>query len=1504
MNKLFLLFLLLVPSIVFGATFDDEWPLYVFGDASYYKLIYDGIAMTVQSIADMTPIYESVFAVSALFTAFSFSKADLTGGLWHTASGLGIVSMLLYPTSTVHILDVRTLHGFVYADSNNTNTTYSGYQKVDNIPFYLAVVPSLATSLKYHIIDISTDALTPISGGSFRDSGFATPMTLAEDMISVASFKYSRDTNYTAPKFEQALSKYIESCIINEVLYIDDTQIFGIMDPKGQQLDALKPSNFSAMNLANTPMSGTNTTCGAFWDTNIATKINLVGGTIYENLKGKNPKININGLADSVARVAGIESATAIGATSIQNAMMNIATTGTILSTFEKAGTGLSGIDLSNSVAAKQSLFANMTDSTGQFKWMIKVVPVLEFLIFGILIFLGIPMGIVAGLSGADRGGKMLMNFAFGLVAFSFIDVALSIVQSISLYYYGNKMSDAMIMLGQNPFTATNIPLYMQELGYMSGMMGLASVIVVPLVVGVVFKGETAAAMGAYSSVMGKYKGDGGGKNLEDSASHAAAAHAAEAKQYEDAARRELAGGYGITEVPNGALASQMLERVSAEAAGFGANMGAQRVAQTQFGSNQDYTGARVNAGMGTGMQKVTAEIASGQGLLESINKDAGSLSNFAHQTKTDSEAGFEAQASKGRLAQSNPLLSRDNQIEAAIGNAEMDLRKTTASGLGASKAFKDGAGDDFSYQTQTDSEAGIKSTATKGKFSKDHEEFDRKAQVGAAMVMATDGLVKSVAGAKGLVESMAFNSDGSMGSTTEFDEYAKGTTNQSRIAANKVMGAGREDLTHDEMQDVKRTEQANIKSLIAKGDALQQSFGSNLNESLNGQSYDTMITAQEKGNFSASTQAIKTAGGENGFVALQKAGSSMRTAQSMASVNANESFGFLDSHGNMTEKGSDAFSISPTEMAAQLGVKESVLFGKNAGKNMVSEIKSAALKAGKSSSDINSALNSFGLTDANGENPASGLDLVAGLAKMGAMNYSSSKALSFMGMTMSANIDGQGNAKVVKADGGMSVNTTNSTESGEKDTYNNNVKALNSTNPLATLAMARFGGNMQKAAEYARSAEGAKWAMDPRNELSLVAAEAGHQISDATGMSAEGSAILASSLGAGGAGLLLANKLTKQPIKFGKDGLSKLSPILDDNDNVKGYEDSEGNKVADKDGYATDKRGKRIESGVVGRAMRSSANGFKSATDKLRGINDKTFDDTPSSGTNNQNGKYNDSSSQHDKSFNSDANNIANKNESVKSGTQLTMDFDTPDTPKGFMAKRMEAFSEAMHGGGSWKTKLGLAASAVVLGEASATAGQLMQAADPTSFITGTEAGSGAFGGDELKQMMAAKHQGVFTQPTGFNTMQALQQDQVAQSQISSAGNLQTIASLSQARSGGFTMSDNQGQPVSFTTDKGAGHNLMMNGQSTGMGYQQFSSMMQNGDMAAQFSNAISSSDINNKDAYNTTNQLLQDMNYQSTQANMRQRVHNNASDTHKAMQHKEVMESNSNEDKENELY
>ena len=792
MSKFILLLIMLLPSVVFGASFDDEWPIYVYGDANYYKLIYDGIAMTAQDTVFMDEIFKLAFAASLLFAAYNFFLENLKGAMYNVAAGLGVVGMLLYPTSTVHILDVRTLHGFVYPEGSGTGD-YTGYSKVDNVPFYLAVVPSFATALKYYIIDVATDALTPIEGGSFRDSGFATPMTLADDMIGLSSFKYSKDSNYTAPKFQQALSHYIENCIIKEAIYVDKGSIFGVMDPKGQQLDALKPANFGfgGTNIPNINGVDDGTTCSSFWTSEIDGKTTAVGNALLANLQDKNPKIDVGAMANAISDIAGLESNASVGSVTITNAMLNIATTGTLLSAFEKAGAGLSGIDLSNSMAAKQSLFANMTDSTGQFKWMIRVIPVLEFLIFGVLIYLGFLMGIVAGFSGAEKGGKMIMNYAAGMVAFSFIDVALAIVQAISTYYYNTKMMDAMVMLGQNPFTATNLPLYMQETAYMSGMMGLAAVLVVPLVVSVVFKGETMAAMGAYNSVAGKYKGDGGGQNLSNSLSNSSAVHAAEAQEYEEAARRELAGGYGITSIPSGALASQMLERISAEAAGYSGNIGARNFGNQEFGSNQEYIEARAKAGMGSGTQRVAGEIGSGLGLKEAIDENPNSLHNFMTQSGSDAASGFSATAKKGALSESNPLLTRENQIEAAEGNAETDLRKMVASGLGASKAFKDGLGDDFSYQVQTDSEASIASQAAKGEASQNIESLSRDNQVISANALAVKGMEDQVGSGLGLLETGAFDGNGNAIAGALTEAMIKGAALGNLQKANSQIGTG-----------------------------------------------------------------------------------------------------------------------------------------------------------------------------------------------------------------------------------------------------------------------------------------------------------------------------------------------------------------------------------------------------------------------------------------------------------------------------------------------------------------------------------------------------------------------------------------------------------------------------------------------------------------------------------------------------------------------------------------
>ncbi len=192
--------------------------------------------------------------------------------------------------------------------------------------------------------------------------------------------------------------------------------------------------------------------------------------------------------------------------------------------------------------------------------------------------------------------------------------------------------------------------------------------------------------------------------------------------------------------------------------------------------------------------------------------------------------------------------------------------------------------------------------------------------------------------------------------------------------------------------------------------------------------------------------------------------------------------------------------------------------------------------------------------------------------------------------------------------------------------------------------------------------------------------------------------------------------------------------------------------------------------------------------------------DNSPNSKVNNE--------SNHNKSFNSDVDSMPNNSESVNS-------------KKGgwgnFIGERFNAASKAMDGSGSWKTKLALGASAMILGSVSETSAKALELADPISHIMGTSTSTDAdlkLGQNSAQTLtgvtpIAPAHlQNFTTQPSGYNTYQAMQE----QHQAVTASNVGTLATIVESRSGGLTLQDANTSPVSFTTSKAEGHNVMMN--------------------------------------------------------------------------------------------
>jgi hypothetical protein len=213
----------------------------------------------------------------------------------------------------------------------------------------------------------------------------------------------------------------------------------------------------------------------------------------------------------------------------------------------------------------------------------------------------------------------------------------------------------------------------------------------------------------------------------------------------------------------------------------------------------------------------------------------------------------------------------------------------------------------------------------------------------------------------------------------------------------------------------------------------------------------------------------------------------------------------------------------------------------------------------------------------------------------------------------------------------GTKIDTASTNVSGNRSDFYNDQQNIHNTDPLTRLAMARFDGDIQKASDWAKSAEGAKWMMDPRNELSVAAAETGHQVSDIFGTNAETASIVAGGLAAGGTGLYAYEKLTKDNERYlTYKGHTITGP---------------GEKPIPNHNYGK---------GEVSQRFRDVKDGLSEMFDNLVGGEtssqslDSSLENSSKSSNNHQTGKNNNSTSNHNDSFKNDTNIVSNSSADV----------------------------------------------------------------------------------------------------------------------------------------------------------------------------------------------------------------------------------------------------------------
>lgn len=334
------------------------------------------------------------------------------------------------------------------------------------------------------------------------------------------------------------------------------------------------------------------------------------------------------------------------------------------------------------------------------------------------------------------------------------------------------------------------------------------------------------------------------------------------------------------------------------------------------------------------------------------------------------------------------------------------------------------------------------------------------------------------------------------------------------------------------------------------------------------------------------------------------KAESAVKATSSMATVDAQKKAKILDEDGDVTKEGKEALSIKPGQDA------ESMMGKKKLGdksQDIVDKMYDEAYKKEfEKTKDTKKAAQTAHDTvkpylDNNGD-ALQGQDFWNKQASL--------QAGVFMGHNSMLLGDGQIFSGAMTPDGGITgtlssgvsgvennshnYNSGTMVTSGRKETTWNNVKEFLNSTPIATIADTMFDGDKEKAANFVKKFDAAKFGLSPTNQAALATATLAEGLEQATGMSPEAALILAGTGGGGIAGLTKLNK-KKGPIQFSQKELDNFEAVKGDDGEISKYVDSKGRQVADKEGFSTNTEGERIKAGkvsqVAGKTLRATKN-------------------------------------------------------------------------------------------------------------------------------------------------------------------------------------------------------------------------------------------------------------------------------------------------------------------------
>ncbi len=713
-------------------TWVNAFPIYVYGDVTAIAKVYEFINNVVADPSVHIIIGIGV-TMAIVISGWKVKDGDYNEIIKALFAPITLYALFFVPTVNVHITDLRVDKGLI-----NYSVPDGGYRKVDNVPYMIAFIPASSSTLVSLFIDLIDNSWDATSVGSkFSTLGFQEMSHISQEALILGTFN-NLDVNSSSDVYN--MQQYVHQCLVIEALKVPSNHQ-KLIKPSKTFPEMYDPANFDG-NISNVRVTFTDATgvtevsgtCANLYTTYVSGVASSLESDFGDVLQGNFPNVDTSSATfnETWRENAGVQQ-TVVG--NIRKAMITGAASRALAKDLSTDGIGVDGVAMATEIAIEKTIANLRTEGLAKYEWMARMLPNAVFIIM--MLMLGIfPLMIIVMTFMGFNAFKGVANFFMGYIAMNFNLVSLALVSNIISYYTAQNAQNAIVSYAGMPFGSTQISEFMYQQADMAGLAGIIGAISVPFVTAAIFYGETKGLAAGISGVTGAFRGN-------------VAADAKDTLVDRDAQQE---------------IDKQMLDDAKNErdASAWLTNEGFPKP------SNMSAVEAKNQ------MMKNLSSIGNANAASEIFH--SGNAQNFISGSAKQSSQGFNKTAGFGAngvsMETAGSVSFEDGEVMGSMIQKTSDLRSESES-----------------YDTSKVGEG-----QAIGMFGKDMGSAalsDLDSSASATVANATNAVANQVGAGRGLLETGAFNSDGTLAGNAATEALIKGAALSSAQKASEQIGAG-----------------------------------------------------------------------------------------------------------------------------------------------------------------------------------------------------------------------------------------------------------------------------------------------------------------------------------------------------------------------------------------------------------------------------------------------------------------------------------------------------------------------------------------------------------------------------------------------------------------------------------------------------------------------------------------------------------------------------------------